>query len=188
MRKNYDNIVRKIVNDIILLYKTKSFGKYQLPDDLRETDSYYDYPQLGIEFSLNLSVKKNKKVNTFESDGNLYYKDNVIDIEIVVNPNSGNEIINNLVGELNEVVRHEIEHILQYNNGRRTIKEISDPFKYYTHKYELSAQREGFKRRSRQEKTNMESLVRNWFKKYLHKHKLTNTQQEKVIQKILFGK
>jgi hypothetical protein len=34
----------------------------------------------------------------------------------------------------------------------------------------------------------MESLVRNWFKKYPHKHNLTPSQQEKVIQKILSEK
>jgi len=188
MEKKYDNIVKRIVNDIISLYKTKSFGKYQLPDDLRETEQYYDYPQLGIEFSLNLSIKKSKKVKTFEVDGDLYYKDNVIDIEIIVNPDSGNEIINDLVSELNEVVRHEIEHILQYDNGRRTVKEQSDPFKYYTHKYEIGAQRAGFKKRARREKNDMESLVRNWFKKYPHKHNLTPIQEEKVIQKILLDK
>ena len=188
MEKKYDNIVRRIVNDIISLYKTKSFGKYQLPDDLRETEPYYDYPQLGIEFSLNLSIKKSKKVKTFEVDGDLFYKDNVIDIEIIINPNSGNEIINELVSELNEVVRHEIEHISQYDSGRRATKEPSDPFKYYTHKHEIGAQRAGFKKRARREKNDMESLVRNWFKKYPHRHNLTLLQQEKVIRKILSEK
>jgi hypothetical protein len=188
MERKYDGIVRRIVNDIISLYKTKSFGKYQLPDDLRETESYYDYPELGKGYSLNLSIKKSEDVETFEVEGDLFYKDDVIDIEILVNPNSGNEILNDLVNELNEVVRHEIEHILQYQGGRRTNKEILNPLKYYTHKYELGAQRAGFERRSRREKNNMESLVRNWFKKYPHKHNLTPSQQEKVIQKILSEK
>jgi hypothetical protein len=188
MEKKYDNIVRRIVNDIISLYKTKSFGEYQLPDDLRETESYYNHPQLGIEFSLNLSVLKSYDVKTFEVDGDLYYKDNVIDIGITVNPNSGSEIINELVSELNEVIRHEIEHISQYDSGRRTVKEQSDPFKYYTHKYEIGAQRAGFKKRARREKNDMESLVREWFKKYPHRHNLTPIQEEKVIQKILLDK
>jgi hypothetical protein len=188
MEKKYDNIVRRIVNDIISLYKTKSFGEYQLPDDLRETEPYYNHPQLGIEFSLNLSIKQSDDVKTFEVDGDLYYKDNLIDIEIIVNPNSGNEIINELVSELNEVVRHEIEHISQYDSGRRTVKEQSNPFKYYTHKYEIGAQRAGFEKRARQEKNSMETLVRNWFKKYPHKHNLTPLQEEKVIQKILSEK
>jgi hypothetical protein len=188
MERKYDGIVRRIVNDIISLYKRESFGEYQLPDDLRETESYYDYLELDKPYSLNLSIKKSEDVETFEVDGDLYYKDAVIDIEILVNPNSGNEILSDLVNELNEVVRHEIEHILQYGTGRKTIKEPTNPYKYYTHKYELGAQRAGFERRSRREKNDMESLVRNWFKKYPHKHRLSPEEQEKVIQKILSEK
>lgn len=188
MEGKYDRIVRQIVNDILSIFKTKKVGEYQLPDDLRETESYYDYLELDKPYSLNLSIKKNKKVKTFEVDGDLYYKDAVIDIKILVNPNSGNEILNDLVNELNEVVRHEIEHILQYQGGRRSRKEILDKFKYYTHKYELGAQKAGFKRRARREKNDMETLVRNWFKKYPHKHSLNPEQQEKVIQKILSEK
>jgi hypothetical protein len=188
MEGKYDRIVRQIVNDILSVFKNKKIGNYQLPDDLRETESYYDYSELGKGYSLNLSIKENEDVETFEVEGDLYYKDDVIDIEILVNPNSGNEILNDLVNELNEVVRHEIEHILQYQGGRRARKEVSDKYKYYTHKYELGAQKAGFKRRARREKNNMETLVRNWFKKYPHKHTLNPEQQEKVIQKILSEK
>ena len=188
MEGKYDRIVRQIVNDILSVFKTKKVGNYQLPDDLRETESYYDYSELGKGYSLNLSIKENEDVETFEVEGDLYYKDDVIDIEILVNPNSGNEILNDLVNELNEVVRHEIEHILQYQGGRRAIKEVSDKYKYYTHKYELGAQKAGFKRRARREKNNMETLVRNWFKKYPHKHTLNPEQQERVIQRILSEK
>jgi hypothetical protein len=188
MEGKYDRIVRQIVNDILSVFKNKKIGNYQLPDDLRETESYYDYSELGKGYSLNLSIKENEDVETFEVEGDLYYKDDVIDIEILVNPNSGNEILNDLVNELNEVVRHEIEHILQYQGGRRARKEVLDKYKYYTHKYELGAQKAGFKRRARREKNNMETLVRNWFKKYPHKHTLNPEQQEKVIQKILSEK
>jgi hypothetical protein len=188
MEGKYDRIVRQIVNDILSVFKTKKVGNYQLPDDLRETESYYDYSELGKGYSLNLSIKENEDVETFEVEGDLYYKDDVIDIEILVNPNSGNEILNDLVNELNEVVRHEIEHISQYDSGRRATKEPSDPFKYYTHKHEIGAQRAGFKKRARREKNDMESLVRNWFKKYPHRHNLTLLQQEKVIRKILSEK
>ena len=182
-------ICTKVINDDILsIFKTKKVGEYQLPDDLRETESYYDYLEFDKPYSLNLSIKESEDVETFEVDGDLYYKDDVIDIEILVNPNSGNEILNDLVNELNEVVRHEIEHILQYQGGRRSKKEISDKFKYYTHKYEIGAQKAGFERRARREKNDMETLVRNWFKKYPHRHSLNPEQQERVIQKILSEK
>jgi hypothetical protein len=67
-------------------------------------------------------------------------------------------------------------------------KEPTDSEKYYMQQHELDAQKAGFKRRARREKNDMETLVRNWFKKYPHKHTLNPEQQERVIQKILSEK
>lgn len=188
MEGKYDNIVRQIVNDILKVFKTNKTGSFSLPEDIREEEVYYDYPQFKKEFGVYVNFEQSDDVETFEVDGDLYYNDDVIEILVITNPNSGNEILNDLVNELNEVVRHEIEHIVQYDGGMKRKKEPSDSEKYYTQQHELDAQRAGFKRRSRREKNDMETLVRNWFKKYPHKHTLTPEQQERVIQKILLDK
>lgn len=188
MEGKYDRIVRQIVNDILSVFKTKKVGGFSLPEDLRETDLYYDYPQFKKEFGVFVNFEQSDDVETFEVDGDLYYDDDTIEILVITNPNSGNEILNDLVNELNEVVRHEIEHIIQYDGGMKRKKEPTDSEKYYTQQHELDAQKAGFKRRARREKNNMETLVRNWFKKYPHKHTLNPEQQERVIQKILSEK
>jgi len=188
MEGKYDRIVRQIVNDILSVFKTKKVGGVSLPEDLRETDLYYDYPQFKKEFGVFVNFEQSDDVETFEVDGDLYYNDDTIEILVITNPNSGNEILNDLVNELNEVVRHEIEHIIQYDGGMRRKKEPTDSEKYYMQQHELDAQKAGFKRRARREKNDMETLVRNWFKKYPHKHTLNPEQQERVIQKILSEK
>ena len=188
MEGKYDGIVRQIVNDILTVFKTKKVGGFSLPEDVRETELYYDYPQFKKEFGVFVNFEQSDDVDTFEVDGDLYYNDETIEILVITNPNSGNEILNDLVNELNEVVRHEIEHIIQYDGGMKRKKEPTDSEKYYSQQHELDAQRAGFKRRARREKNNMETLVRNWFKKYPHKHTLTPEQQERVIQKILSEK
>jgi hypothetical protein len=188
MEGKYDRIVRQIVNDILSVFKTKKVGGFSLPEDLRETDLYYDYPQFKKEFGVFVNFEQSDDVETFEVDGDLYYDDDTIEILVITNPNSGNEILNDLVNELNEVVRHEIEHIIQYDGGMKRKKEPTDSEKYYMQQHELDAQKAGFKRRARREKNNMETLVRNWFKKYTHKHTLNPEQQERVIQKILSEK
>lgn len=188
MEGKYDRIVRQIVNDILSVFKTKKVGGFSLPEDLRETDLYYDYPQFKKEFGVFVNFEQSDDVETFEVDGDLYYDDDTIEILVITNPNSGNEILNDLVNELNEVVRHEIEHIIQYDGGMKRKKEPTDSEKYYMQQHELDAQKAGFKRRARREKNNMETLVRNWFKKYPHKHTLNPEQQERVIQKILSEK
>jgi hypothetical protein len=188
MEGKYDRIVRQIVNDILSVFKSKKVGGFSLPEDLRETDLYYDYPQFKKEFGVFVNFEQSDDVETFEVDGDLYYDDDTIEILVITNPNSGNEILNDLVNELNEVVRHEIEHIIQYDGGMKRKKEPTDSEKYYMQQHELDAQKAGFKRRARREKNDMETLVRNWFKKYPHKHTLNPEQQERVIQKILFEK
>jgi predicted SprT family Zn-dependent metalloprotease len=189
MEGNYDGVVRQIVNDILKVFKTKKVGGFSLPEDIRETDLYYDYPQFKKEFGVYVNLEQSEDVDTFEVDGDLYYDDDTIEILIITNPNSGNEILNELVNELNEVVRHELEHVIQYDNGMRRKKEPLDSEKYYSQNHELEAQRAGFNRRLKREKTvNFETLVRNWFDKYKHKHTLTPEQQERVIQKILLDK
>lgn len=188
MEGKYDRIVRQIVNDILSVFKSKKVGGFSLPEDLRETDLYYDYPQFKKEFGVFVNFEQSDDVETFEVDGDLYYDDDTIEILVITNPNSGNEILNDLVNELNEVVRHEIEHIIQYDGGMKRKKEPTDSEKYYMQQHELDAQKAGFKRRARREKNNMETLVRNWFKKYPHKHTLNPEQQERVIQKILSEK
>jgi hypothetical protein len=188
MEGKYDRIVRQIVNDILNVFKTNRVGGFSLPEDLRETELYYDYPQFKKEFEVFVNFEQSDDVDTFEVDGDLYYNDDIIEILIITNPNSGNEILNDLVNELNEVVRHEIEHLIQYDSGMKRKKEPTDSEKYYSQQHELGAQRAGFKRRARREKNDMETLVRNWFKKYPHKHTLNPEQQERVIQKILSEK
>jgi len=188
MEGKYDRIVRQIVNDILNVFKTKRVGGFSLPEDLRDTELYYDYPQFKKEFEVFVNFEQSGDVDTFEIDGDLYYNDDIIEILIITNPNSGDEILNDLVNELNEVVRHEIEHIIQYDSGMKRKKEPTDSEKYYSQQHELGAQRAGFKRRARREKNDMETLVRNWFKKYPHKHTLNPEQQERVIQKILSEK
>jgi hypothetical protein len=188
MEGKYDSIVRQIVNDILSVYKTKKVGGFSLPEDIRDTDLYYNYPQFKKEFEVFVNLEQSDDVDTFEIDGDLYYNDDIIEILIITNPNSGNEILNDLVNELNEVVRHEIEHIIQYDSGMKRKKEPTDSEKYYSQQHELGAQRAGFKRRARREKNDMETLVRNWFKKYSHKHTLNPEQQERVIQKIISEK
>jgi hypothetical protein len=64
-------------------------------------------------------------------------------------------------------------------------KEPKSPEKYYTQQHELEAQRAGFNKKSKTTKLDFETLVRGWFEKNPHKHRLNPSQKEKVIQKIL---
>jgi len=180
-----DKTTRTLVQDVIGFFKHQREGEFGLPEDFDDGRMVYQLPGFD-NFSVFLDLQLSDEVETVDVDGDLYYDDDILYITIISNPNSGYTILDELTKELNEVIRHELEHIRQYEKGYEfPKKEPKSPEKYYTQQHELEAQRAGFKKRAKSEKVDFETVVRNWFKKNPHKHNLKPEQQEKVIQQIL---
>jgi hypothetical protein len=188
MEGKLDKLTRLLVRDIIHFFKYQREGEFTLPEDMSVDKMVYTYQ--GIEgFVIKLNLELSEDVDTVDVDAELRYDDDDIIITIVSNPNAGNSILEELTHELNEVVRHELEHIKQHGEGYETPEEEEqDPEKYYTQQKELEAQRAGFNKKSKTTKLNFETLVRNWFEKNPHKHGLNPEQKERVIQKIISEK
>jgi hypothetical protein len=181
----FDNAVRTVVKDIITFFKHQREGEFGLPEDLND-ELTYTFPDMETEFSIFLDLKLDDSVKGVDVDADYFSDDDVIYITIISNPKDGNRNLQELTSELNEVLRHEFEHIKQMEQGYNfPKKEPKDPYKYYTQPHELEAQRAGFRRRAKGEKVDFETLVRGWFAKNPHKHNLSPQKQEKVIQKIL---
>lgn len=182
----FDNAVRTVVKDIIALFKHQRDGEFGLPEDLRDDELTYSFPDMETEFSIFLDLQLDDKVKVVDVDADYYRDDDLIYLTIISNPKEGYTNLQELTSELNEVLRHEFEHIKQMEQGYKfPKKEPVDPYKYYTQPHELEAQRAGFRRRAKGEKADFETIVRNWFAKNPHKHNLSPEKQEKVIQKIL---
>jgi hypothetical protein len=182
----YDNVVRTLVKDIISLYKSQREGEFSLPEDIRgEEHMTYSFPQIKNEFSIDLNLAKDDDVDTVEVDADYYKDEDTIEITIISNPELGYQNIQELIGELNEVIRHELEHISQHQKGYKFPKEPKGPLKYYTQQHELEAQLAGFKRRARKENRSVEEVIRGWFRRNEKKHRLKPKQVETVINKLL---
>jgi hypothetical protein len=180
-----DKTTRKLVQDIIAFFKYQREGEFGLPEDTSNEEMVYELPGFN-NFSIFLDLQLSDDVDTVDVDGDLYYDDDLLYITIISNPNTGYNILDELTNELNEVIRHELEHIRQHEQGYKfPNKEPKSPEKYYTQQHELEAQRAGFRKRAKSEKADFETLVRDWFKKNPHKHNLKPEQQEKVIQQII---
>ena len=180
-----DKLTRKLVQDVVKFFKHQRVGEFSLPEDLAVDDMVYTYPGF-YGFTIDLDLQTSNEVDTVDVDGELYYEDDSLVIRIISNPKATYSILEELTQELNEVIRHELEHIKQHDEGYEfPEKEPENPEDYYTQQHELEAQRAGFNKRVKTEKADFESLVRNWFKKNPHKHTLKPNQQEKVIQQII---
>jgi len=180
-----DKLTRVLVKDIIHFFKYHREGEFTLPEDIDGDEMVYTYPEID-GFVIQLELELSDEVDTIDVDAELRYDDDDIIVKITSNPNSGNSILEELTYELNEVIRHELEHVKQHDEGYESPEEeTEDPEEYYTQQQELEAQRAGFNRKSKITKLDFETLVRNWFEKNSHKHRLNPTQKEKVITKIL---
>jgi len=187
----YSNVIRHVVKDILKVFKHQKEGEYQLPEDIstEEEDMVYDFPQLGSSFTVNLILSLNDEIDTVDVDGEYYEDDDSIDIRIESNPNLDRETLEELHFELNELVAHELQHLIQRDDGYVfPKKETKKSLKYYTQPHEIDAQITGFKRRAQKERKPYEDVVRSWFKRNQLKHELTQDEMGVVINKLLGGK
>jgi hypothetical protein len=170
---------------VLSIFKFQKEGEYTLPEDISGEMSY-SFPQFDEEFTIELTLEVSDDVKTVDVDGAYYPEDDVIEITIISNPNLGRQTLEELHFELNELIRHELEHIIQFERGDDIPKkEPKVPLKYYSQKHELEAQIAGFKRRAKKERKPLEDVIRSWFAKNQLKHRLSPKNIEVVINRII---
>jgi hypothetical protein len=184
----YSNVVRHVVKDILKIFKHQKEGNYQLPEDITtdEEDMVYDFPQLDSTFTIELIMGINDSVDTVDVDGEYYRDDDTIVVRIESNPNLDRETLEELHFELNELIAHELQHLIQKDSGYKfPKKETKKSLKYYTQPHELEAQVAGFKRRAQKERKPFDEVVINWFRRNYLKHRLSPKEVDVVVNKIL---
>ena len=181
------DVIRAVVKDIIKLYKDEDEGEFYLPNYYDEENDFYEFPNLGETFVVEVVLEQNEDLESFKVNANYYHNEDIIEVTIEYNPNNKTRMTYDLVGELNEVIAHEIRHIDQKVKGTFNLDgpEEEDPHKYYTQPHELDAQVFGFKRLAKITKTPMDVVVKRWFKTHGDVHRLTDEQAQDVISKIL---
>lgn len=173
-------IVRKIVQDIIRVFK-KGEGEYTLPEDV-SNDLIYDFSTVQTNFTVEVKIDEDNTIEGFEIDGGYYSEEDIFEIHIQYNPKFFPDTYYDLIGELNELVRHEIQHMVQYERGINIDSDETDPEKYYLQPHELDAQIAGFKRLSKIRKEPFEKTVIDWFNK---NKTLSDEVKDKIINVIL---
>ena len=94
----------------------------------------------------------------------------------------------NLVGSLNDLIIHELEHLHQDFKGELDIdtdSESLEPLEYYTQPHEIEAQVKGFRRMSSLRKQSFEKIVNDWFDSHKEIHRLSDSERQEVIGKLM---
>lgn len=174
--------IRTVVEDIILeIKKTKKPVEIILPIN----DDEYVFTNLPFSFGVELYLKPNKKISKFKTNAFFSSEDDVIELAVEFNPTTLKENFYELIGELNDIVAHELEHGLQNYYGEFDtdvdFEDVDDSFEYYTLPHEIPAQVAGFRRLSKLRKQPFEKTTRDWFNTHEDLHNLKPEEKEKVI-------
>lgn len=177
--------VRTVVKDIVNIIKQNEEGEFYLPEDING-ELEYSLTNKNISFSVELTLRFNDIIGGFGVNGAYSREGDVIEIVVEYNPNTIKQQLYDLVGEINEVLTHEIVHLKQYYKGELEYEDIdAGSLEYYTRPHEIPAQHYGFKRLSKLRKLPLEDVVREWFRTHKIVHNLNPDEEEIVIQKIL---
>jgi hypothetical protein len=178
--------IRTIVKDMLNIVKTKKEGEFYLPEDVNGSQEY-SFINSKQTYSVELTLKINEAIGGFRVEGFHSPSEDVIEIGIEYNPNTIKSQLYNLVGELNEVLAHELEHSNQeyYGEFERVENPPTTSLEYYTQEHEIPAQYQGFKRLSKLRKVPMDVVVNDWFDTHRDIHGLTPEEEQQVITQIL---
>lgn len=181
--------IRTTVTDIVHILKKGEEGYFMLPD---EDGGEYSFINLPFEYGVELTLEIDDEMDGYKIDGEYSYEPDdtisVIEFEIKYNPKTLRKNFYNIIGELNDIVAHELEHAFQYNrDGYVSQERPTESFKYYTQPHEIGAQRVGFRRVAKLRKLPYNDVVRDWFETHKDVHKLTDDEMEKVIKIIING-
>ena len=177
--------IRTVVRDIVNVLKNTKAGDFRLPDV--EDGSEYQFINLPFGFNVDLFVKIDNDAPKYKMNGQTTDND-VIQILVIINPKTLKNDFYNIIGELNEIVAHELEHLYQdYRGERKTKAPTKNSFKYYTQPREIKAQRAGFRRIAKLRKLPFNDVVRDWFEDHKEIHQMNNIEVDKVIQIIING-
>ena len=179
--------IRKIVRDIISIFKKKDEGNFYLPEDVNG-EEFYDFNKIKAILTIELTIIIDDEIDKFEVNADWISDDDVIELTIEYNSENKNKLLYDLSGELNEIIAHEIRHIDQETTGSyntKVSKLLKTEKKYYTKPHELDAQIFGFKRISKLTKTPFDVVVKRWFNTHHNLHQMNDTDVKYVIKKIM---
>jgi hypothetical protein len=175
--------IRTTVTDIVHKLKDGKEGTFYLPGDSGE--EYY-FTNLPFKYSVELIIQIDENMGGYQMDGDYSSEDDVIEVIIRFNPKTLRRNFYNIIGQLNDIVAHELEHGFQYNRDGRIHQDAPDEsFEYYTQPHEITAQRAGFRRVAKLRKLPYRDVVRDWFEDHKDVHGLTDDEREEVIKIIL---
>lgn len=180
-----DSPVRKVVKDLVKFIKLEQTSQWYLPEDLGGDDMEYNFPKLPL-FSVEMDLTFNDQIEgQYFLDGSFVDDEDVLEITLIVNTNSYPQSLYDIVADLNDIVAHELEHLLQ-DSGVRTYEfektnQKPQDKEYYKKSVEVPAEIQGFRRIVKLRKEKPEKVIRDWFIRNRQVHELSDEDIEELV-------
>lgn len=173
---------RQVVRDIVNILKTKTEGIFLLPED-----EFYEFKNYPTSFSVEVDIEHDNSKKGYSINADYDTDDDIVTVTIICNPKTLSKDLYDMVGELNEIITHELQHGIQSSKGELDDYEPrwESNLDYYLQPHEIEAQIKGFRRISNLTKTPFEKVVRNWFKTHGEFHNLTPEEEKIIINKLI---
>jgi hypothetical protein len=182
--RKMDEVTRTVVRDILNVIK-KGPGSYYLPEELVGDDMFYVFPNLP-EFTIEITVKEDLAIKSdYLITSQTADDGDVIEMMVIKHPQKFPEAYYDLVADLNDNVRHELEHVLQ-EFGLRDVRNPHDgdtptDKEYYKQAHEVPAEIAGFRRIVKLRRQKPEEVIRDWFYRNSEVHGLSNDDIEELV-------
>jgi len=178
-----DKPTRDVVRDLLNVIK-KGPGEYYLPEELVGDEMSYIYnnlPAFSVEITVkeDMSIKGDYLMNAQTADDG-----DIIEIVLIKNPTKFPEAYFDLVADLNDTVRHELEHVLQdfgYRDVQFDDSEKPNDKEYYKQAHEVPAEIAGFRRIVKLRNQPPEQVIRDWFNRNKEVHQLPDEDIEELV-------
>ena len=173
---------RQVVRDIVNILKTKTEGIFLLPED-----EFYEFKNYPTSFSVEVDIEHDNSKKGYSINADYDTDDDIVTVTIICNPKTLSKDLYDMVGELNEIITHELQHGIQSSKGELDDYEPrwESNLDYYLQPHEIEAQIKGFRRISNLTKTSFKKVVKNWFKTHENFHNLTPEEEEIIINKLI---
>ena len=123
----------------------------------------------------------------FKINGSYAPEEEIVELLIICNPKTLKRDFYNIIGELNEILTHELEHGRQEYRG--DLDDVSldtkNNLEYYLQPHEIQAQVKGFRRISKLKKVPFNEIVRHWFDTHKDVHGLNSDEEKIVIDELI---
>jgi hypothetical protein len=184
------SVIRDIVRNISFELKKdlhgtrlKKIGPFDLGyDEPIDVEVYINYPRI-IDPTKKKRKKNRELLKPYNVDGEWEDDFYSVRIEIDIDKQADLSIMYDLIGELNDVVTHELEHVNQSKQGFEfPEKEYDQDKRYYLQQHEIEAQVVGFKRKSKLQKRPIEEVIREYFERRNVRKSLINLFVERLME------